>query len=51
MSDTVIDDMIDDFLTNAAWVICSTHHTVLKSLPGAAVFRSDMLFDVPYLTD
>ena len=43
--------MIDDFLVAAAWAICSTYHTVLKSLPGAAVFGRDMLFDIPYIAD
>jgi hypothetical protein len=26
------------FLADAAWAICSTHHTVLNALPGAAIF-------------
>ena len=51
MSDTVTEDMIDDFLTNAAWALRSTYHTVLKSSPGAAIFGRDMLFDIPYLAD
>ena len=51
MSDTVSDEMIDDFLTNAAWAIRSTHHTMLQSSPGAALFGRDMLFDIPYLAD
>ncbi len=29
---------IDIFLADAAWDICSTHHTVLKASPGAAIF-------------
>jgi hypothetical protein len=29
---------IDIFIADAAWAICSTHHTVLKVLPGAAIF-------------
>ncbi len=29
---------IDIFLADAAWAICSTCHTVLKALPGAAIF-------------
>jgi hypothetical protein len=28
---------IDIFLADAAWAICSTHHTVLKASPGAAI--------------
>jgi hypothetical protein len=35
------------FLTNAAWAIRSTYHTVLKASPGAAIFGRDMLFDIP----
>ena len=37
--------------TNTTWAVCSTYHTVLKTLPGAAMFGWDMLFDVPYLAD
>jgi hypothetical protein len=51
MSETVTNDDIDDFLTNAAWAIRSTHHTVLQSTPAAAVFGRDMLFDIPYQAD
>ena len=51
MSETVTEDMIDDFLTNTAWAIRSTYHTVLRSSPGAAIFGRDMLFDIPYLAD
>jgi hypothetical protein len=42
---------IDKFLTNAAWAIRSTYHTVLKASPGAAIFGRDMLFDIPYLAN
>jgi len=38
-------------LTNAAWVICSTYHTVQKTLPGAAIFGRGMLFDAPFQVD
>ena len=51
MSQTVDPDDIDAFLTNAAWSICATHHTVLQSSPGAAIFERDMLFDIPYIAD
>ena len=51
MADTVTPDMVDEFLTNAAWAIRSTHHTVLGATPGAAIFGRDMLFDIPYLAD
>jgi hypothetical protein len=42
---------IDSFLADAAWAICSTHHTVLKASPGAAIFGQDMLFDIPFIAD
>jgi hypothetical protein len=29
---------IDIFLSDSAWAICSTYHTVLKASPGAAIF-------------
>ena len=51
MADTVNESDIADFLTNAAWAICSTYQTVLKTSPGAAIFRQDKLFDVPFLAD
>ncbi len=49
MADTVSESDIADFLTNAAWAVRSTYHTVLKTSPGAAIFGRDMLFDVPFL--
>ncbi len=51
MAETVCQEMIDDFLTNAAWAVCSTHHMVLKAMPGAAIFGRDMMFDLPYISD
>ncbi len=42
---------IDIFLADAAWAICSTHHTEFKASPGAAIFGQDMLFDIPLLAD
>ena len=42
---------IDVFITNAAWAIRSTYHTVLKTSPGAAIFGRDMLFDIPFLAN
>jgi hypothetical protein len=46
MSHTAEIDMVDSvkpsdivvFLSDAAWAICFTYHTVLKTLPGAAIF-------------
>ena len=51
MADSVDASDIDTFLTNVAWAICSTYHTVLKASPGAAIFGRDMLFDIPFLAD
>ncbi len=42
---------IDSFIDNAVWAIRSTYHTVLKASPGAAIFRQDMLFDIPFVAD
>jgi hypothetical protein len=42
---------IDIFLSDAAWAVCSTYHTVLKASPGAAIFGQDMLFDIPFVAD
>ena len=49
--ETVDEHLIDEFLTNAAWAIRSTHHSVLQASPGQAIFGRDMLFDIPYLCD
>ncbi len=38
MANSVAPSDIDAFLTNAAWAIRSTYHTVLKASPGAANF-------------
>ena len=51
MADTVSESDIADFLTNVAWAVRSTYHTVLKTSPGAAIFGRDMLFDVPFIAD
>ena len=48
---TVNESDIADFLTNAAWAVHSTYHTVPKISPGPASFGRDMLFDVPFLAD
>ena len=44
-------DTIKQFITDAAWAIHSTHHTLLGSTPAAAIFGRDLLFDIPYLAD
>jgi hypothetical protein len=51
MAETMKPSDIDIFLSDAAWAIHSTHHTVLKASPGAAVFGRDMLFDILFITD
>ncbi len=51
MTNTVNERDTSDFLTNAAWAICFTYHTVLKTSPGAATFGRDMLFFIPFLAD
>ena len=51
MADTVEPSDVAYFLTNAAWAIRSTYHTVLKASPGAAIFGRDMLFDIHFLAD
>ena len=37
MQDSCTPDMVDDFIANVGWAICSTHHTVLGTTPGAAI--------------
>ena len=51
MANTVRECDIADFLTNAAWAICSTYHTVLKASPGKAIFWRDMLFNVSFIAN
>jgi hypothetical protein len=51
MAELVKASDIDIFLSDAAWAVCSTHHTVLKASPGAAIFGLDMLFDIPFIAD
>jgi hypothetical protein len=38
MAESVNSSDMDIFLADVAWAICSTHHTVLKASPGAAIF-------------
>ncbi len=51
MANTVATSDIDAFLTDTAWAIHSTYHTVWKASPGAAIFGRYMLFDIPFLAD
>jgi hypothetical protein len=38
MAEMVKASDIDIFVSDAAWAIHSTYHTVLKAAPGAAIF-------------
>jgi hypothetical protein len=51
MAESVKASDIDLFLSDAAWAVCSTYHTMLKASPGAAIFGQDMLFDIPFIAD
>jgi hypothetical protein len=51
MAESVKASDIDVCLSDAAWAVCSTYHTVLKASPGAAIFGQDMLFDIPFIDD
>ncbi len=51
MAKSVTPGDADVFFDNAAWVIHSTYHTVLKASPAAAVFGQDMLFDILFVAD
>jgi hypothetical protein len=51
MADSVTPNDVDVFIAKAAWAICSTHHTVLKASPGAAIFGCNMLIDMPFMAD
>jgi hypothetical protein len=35
---------INVFLSDAAWAICSIHHTVLKASPGATIFLDETCY-------
>jgi hypothetical protein len=48
---TVKPSDIDFFLSDAAWAVRSTYHTVLKASPGAAIFGRDMIFDILFIAD
>jgi hypothetical protein len=51
MAETITPGDVNVFLDNAAQAICSTYHTVLKASPGVAIFRRNMLFDIPFIVD
>jgi hypothetical protein len=39
------------FLSSAAYSICNTFHTTLKSTPGQLVFRRDMVLPIKVMAD
>ncbi len=43
MADTVSKSDIADFVTNAAWAVCYTYYTVLRTLPDAAIFGQNVV--------
>ncbi len=51
MAEMVKASDIDIFLSDAAWAVRSTYHTVLKASPGAAIFGRDMPFDIPFIAE
>jgi hypothetical protein len=51
MAKIITPDDLDVFLDNAAWAICSTYHTVLKTSPDEAIFGRNMLFNIPFIAD
>ncbi len=51
MAETVKASDTDVFLSDAAWAVRSTYHTVLKASPGAAICGRDMLFNIPIIAD
>jgi hypothetical protein len=51
IANTIYECDMADFLTNAAWAVCSIYLTVPKTIPGAEIFGRGMLFDLPFLAD
>ena len=51
MQETCTPEMIDKFIANVGWAICSTHYTILGSTPCASIFGQDMLFNILYLAN
>jgi hypothetical protein len=51
MAELVKSSDINIFLSDAAWAVHSTYHTVLKASPAAAIFGRDMLFDILLIAD
>jgi hypothetical protein len=51
MAKTVKTSDIDVFLSDTAWTIFSTYHTVLTASPGSAIFGQNMLFYIQFIAD
>jgi hypothetical protein len=51
MTNSLKSSDIEVFLSDAAWAICSTYHTVFNASPGSAIFGQNMLFDVLFIAD
>ncbi len=51
MAELVKASDINIFLSDAAWAVRSTYHTVLKASPGAAIFGQDMLLNISFIAD
>jgi hypothetical protein len=51
MANSVKPSDIDVFLSDKAWAIHSTYHTVLNASPGAAMFGGDMFFNILFIAD
>jgi hypothetical protein len=51
MAETVTPNDVDVFLDNPAWAICSTYHTGFKASPGVAIFRHDIIFNIPFIAN
>jgi hypothetical protein len=51
MADSVTPNDGNVFLDKVAQAIHSTHHTVHKASPGAAICGRDMLIDIPFIAD
>ena len=51
MAELVKASDINIYLSDTAWAVCSTYHTVLKTSPGATIFGWDTLFNIPLIAD
>ncbi len=51
MAKSVTPNDIGFFPDNMAWAICSTYHTVLKTSPGTAIFRCNMLIHILFVAN